>query len=117
MSLYRKKTGNHGELEAINYLKGRGFSILQKNYHTRLGEIDIVAKKDKTIYFIEVKTRANDLKGKPYEAINFYKINHLKRASNMFLLQNNYKNYKLKMGLISILLDRGEIKFWDDLEV
>ncbi|OGK52535.1 hypothetical protein A2970_01120 [Candidatus Roizmanbacteria bacterium RIFCSPLOWO2_01_FULL_44_13] len=117
MSLYRKKTGNQGELDATVYLKGQGFSIIQKNYRTRFGEIDIVAEKNKTLYFIEVKTRSNDSKGKPYESINFYKLTHLKRASDMFLLQNNYKNYKLKLALISILRDRGEISFFDDLEI
>lgn len=117
MSLYRKKTGKEGEQKAVDYLKRQGFSIVQRNFRTRAGEIDVVAEKEKTLYFIEVKTRANDGKGQPYEAVNFYKLNHLKRASNMFLLQNSYKNYKLKLALISILLDKDEIKFFDDLEI
>jgi len=107
--------GRCGESLARNYLINRGFTILQKNYRTRSGEIDIIAKKENTIYFIEVKTRYDDRKGKPYEAIDKRKIFHLQRAANFFLLKNRFQDCKLKIGVVSILLDRKEIKFYDDL--
>lgn len=52
-----KKIGNWGEDQACNFLQKRGYNIEDRNFHTRAGEIDIVAKSDDTISFIEVKTR------------------------------------------------------------
>ncbi len=106
MGLYRKNLGKMGEELAEEYLKDKGFAILQKNYSTSLGEIDIIAKKDNKICFIEVKTRTNEDKGKPYEAVNKRKINHLKSATTLYLLKNSYKECKLSLDTISIVLNK-----------
>lgn len=117
MSQYPKNLGKIGEEKASLYLKNNGFFILKKNFRGYGGEVDIIAKKNKTIYFVEVKTRSNLNKGYPYEAVNKYKINHLKKAANFFILKSSYKEYKLKMAVISIILknNQEEIKFYDDL--
>ena len=117
MTLYRKSLGQIGEQKAHFFLKNNGFSILKKNFRALGGEVDIVAKKGHTIYFIEVKTRTNLKKGQPWEAVDKRKVHHIKRAANFFLLKYDYKDYKLKIGLISILLvgDKEEIKFFIDL--
>ncbi len=111
MSVYFKKIGLLGEQKALDYLKKNQFLILKKNFRNRFGEIDIIAKKEKTIYFIEVKTRSNINKGYPYQAVNQKKIDQIKYMANFFLLKNKYKNYKLKIGVISIVLNQ-EIKFY-----
>jgi len=117
MSLYQKNLGKLGEQKGLLFLKNQGFSIVKKNFHTPLGEIDIIAKKDKTLYFIEVKTRSNLKKGYPYEAVNKIKLSHLKKAAQYFLLKFPFKDYKMKIGVISILLenDNEVINFYDDL--
>lgn len=61
-----KDIGDWGESIAGDFLKRQGFNIVERNYHTTVGEIDIIAKKGDDFYFIEVKTReagemANDL--------------------------------------------------------
>lgn len=106
MALYKKRLGKKGEDIATEYLKDNGFTILQKNFATSLGEIDIIAKKDNKICFIEVKTRSNEDKGKPYEAVNKRKINHLKSASTLYLLKNSHKECKLSLDTISIVLNK-----------
>lgn len=106
MSLYKKKLGKTGEDIATEYLKDNGFTILQKNFATSLGEIDIIAKKDNKVCFIEVKTRSNEDKGKPYEAVNKRKISHLKSASTLYLLKNSHKECKLSLDTISIVLNK-----------
>lgn len=58
----RKRLGNNGELIASVYLEKRGFKIIVTNYYSQYGEIDIIAKKNQQLHFIEVKTRKN-LKG------------------------------------------------------
>ncbi len=118
MTFYQKNLGKSGEQKAFFYLKNNGFAILKTNFRSRGGEIDLIAKKDKTIYFIEVKTRSSLNKGYPYEAVNKTKILHLKRAANYFLLKSNYKDYKLKLGIISLVIENGseKLKFYEDTE-
>src|SRR3989339_1735563 len=118
MSLYQKNLGKTGEDLALDYLKSHGYFVLEKNFTSKFGEIDIIAKKEHSLYFIEVKTRSNTNFGEPYEAVNKRKIYHIKKAAQYYLLKNNYNDYKLKVGVFSILIegDKTEIKFWDDIE-
>src|SRR3989338_2825499 len=97
--------GKIGEAIALNFLINRGYSLLQKNYQTRWGEIDIIVERNHKISFIEVKTRTNVSHGKPYESVNAAKIFKLIRPIKYFLLQNNYRKYKLSLDVISIELN------------
>lgn len=96
--------GKAGEEYAKNYLVSLGFVIKEQNYRTKLGEMDIIAEKDKKIYFCEVKTRIGDLHGKPYEAVTYRKLQHIQRVAQAYLLQNKIKNSKLSIQVISIEL-------------
>jgi len=111
-----KNFGKLGEIKASNFLIKKGYSIISKNYSTRYGEIDIIAQKNRCIYFIEVKTRSNDSHGMPYEAVNYTKINHMKKAADYFLLKNQYKDFKLKLSVISIIIANNEITKLDFFE-
>ena len=117
MNLHPINIGKLGEKEALRYLKNKDYSIVAKNFKSKYGEIDIIAKKDHCLYFIEVKSRTNIRKGMPYEAVNFMKIKHIERTAKYYLLKNDYKDYKLKIGVISILLinEKVEIQFWDNI--
>ncbi len=53
----RQKFGEQGESLAVWYLKKNGYKILEQNYRTKLGEIDIIAKEKKTLVFVEVKIK------------------------------------------------------------
>ena len=65
---YRKKLGDWGEQIASNYLETQGYEILARNYHTHHGELDLIATKNKSLCFIEVKTRSNHAYGFGEEA-------------------------------------------------
>ena len=69
--------GKYGEQLAADFLANRGFSILHKNWRHGHREIDIIAVKDKTLHFIEVKTRRNTNFGYPEEGVNRKKIIYL----------------------------------------
>jgi len=99
-----QSVGKIGETLAEKYLIKQGYKILEKNFRSRYGEIDLVVTKGSSIKFVEVKTRIGTSKGMPYEAVNFYKIKHLERACQYFLLKKNLKNYKLSLDVISIVL-------------
>jgi putative endonuclease len=118
MSLYQKNLGKTGEDLALDYLKSHGFFVLDKNFTSKFGEVDIIAKKNLSLYFIEVKTRSNLNYGEPFEAVNKRKIYHIKKASQYYLLKNNYNDYKLKVAVFSILIEgeKIKIKFWDNID-
>ena len=79
-----------GEDFAAEYLMGKGYEIIERNFSTRLGEIDIVAKDGKYIAFIEVKSRAEDCLYAPREAVTRSKQQKICKAAML---------YKLKKGL------------------
>lgn len=65
-----KNIGLFGENEAVSFLKQKGLILLDRNYHSKYGEIDIIAKDDKYIIFCEVKTRKDGVFSKPAEAVD-----------------------------------------------
>lgn len=74
--------GQTGEKKAQNYLKRRGFKIVTTNFHSRFGEIDIVATDDEVLHFIEVKTSKNY---DPFERITPSKYQKLLKTIDFYL--------------------------------
>lgn len=74
------QTGALGEKLAVDYLKKQHYRIIERNFKKGYGEIDIVAVDDKTLVFVEVKTRTSGKFGVPLEAINKWKLNTLTRT-------------------------------------
>ncbi len=77
--------GKLGERHAARYLRKQGFVILTRNYRTPLGEIDIIAKEQDILAFVEVKTRSNGAYGLPQEAVDDRKQRQLIRVARLFL--------------------------------
>ncbi|MBE6573304.1 MAG: YraN family protein [Ruminococcaceae bacterium] len=89
-----KEIGDYGERLAIGYLRRRFYRILERNYSSKHGEIDIIAKKKKRIVFIEVKTRRDcpeSIKryGRAAAAVNYEKRQHIRYAVKDYLRRNN----------------------------
>ena len=85
---YKKEKGSWGEDRAAAYLRKQGYEILERNYRGKTGEIDIIAEKDGTLHFIEVKTRTSEDLGEPLEAIDRRKLGHILRTAELYLHQN-----------------------------
>lgn len=102
------ETGRKGEEEAVKFLKKKKYRIITRNFKTKFGEIDIIAKKKKEIIFIEVKTRTTTNFGYPEEAVNTRKLNHIKKVASYYILKNNIKN-PVRFEVLSILIE-GEKK-------
>lgn len=79
--------GRTGEEESARYLTGQGYSILERRFRLFRGEIDIIALKDDTIVFVEVKTRARTDFGWPDESVTRTKRNQVRRIARGYLLQ------------------------------
>lgn len=83
--LNNKKVGNWGEEAASKYLIGLGYEILERNYFTPYGEIDIISLKNDQLFFIEVKTRTKKVYGNPETSITFQKREHMINSALFFI--------------------------------
>lgn len=86
----------------ITYLENLNYEIIDKNFFTRYGEIDIIAKENEEYIFIEVKTRTSDKFGKPSEAVNTNKILHIENASKVYIYKNRLENKAIRFDVIEV---------------
>lgn len=105
-----KKMGYEGEKIAQQYLEKKGYEILENNFCIRGGEIDIVAKKDEEIIFIEVKMRTNKNFGEIVEQISKNKQDKLIRSAEFFLNEYDYLEYPWRIDVITILKNNDELQ-------
>jgi len=113
MALHRNASelGTRGEEFTAQYLKIRGFTILDRNWRIKEGEIDIVAlSPEKEIVFIEVKTRSSIDFGDPLEAISPEKLHRLQRLALAWLATHQRLGHLYRIDVSGILLGRsGEL--------
>ena len=81
--------GQTAENIAVEYLAENKVQIIDRNYRTRFGEIDIIAKDKKELIFIEVKAKSTSRFGKPYEMVTERNSFHFKSYHNIGLLYHN----------------------------
>lgn len=106
-----KPLGQRGETFACRYLRRQGYTIVARQDRTRLGEIDIVAVQQKTIVFIEVKTRSAEEKGTPTEAVNAEKQQRLTRAALAYMRRHDLLgNCAARFDVIAIVWPEGKAK-------
>lgn len=89
MKALNYQTGKLGENLAREYLIHKGYRILQNNFHTRFGEIDLIATKDKKLIFIEVKSKIGDQFGTPEDMIGKNKLARVQNMAEVFLKNNS----------------------------
>lgn len=80
-----KRTGSRGEALAARFLEKKGYTLLEWNYHSRYGEIDMIAADGQYILFVEVKTRGQNSLGRPAEAVDQRKQKKLMRTAVDYL--------------------------------
>lgn len=89
MKLSRKEIGAWGEQQAAAYLEKSGYQILEQNYRTPYGEVDIITRKGGCLVFVEVKTRTSVRFGFPEEAVGEEKLAHLLDSAAHYLIETD----------------------------
>ncbi|HOJ63622.1 MAG TPA: YraN family protein [Spirochaetota bacterium] len=107
----KNKTGKLGEKIAKNYLEKNGIKIIEENYFTKFGEIDLIGIENKTIIFIEVKLRFSNSFGAPYEAVDLKKWEKLQNAASLYLTEHNINDMECRFDVISLLYLNDTKKF------
>lgn len=102
MKAFNRATGIIGESYATKALEKKGYSILEKNFSNKFGEIDIIAKDLDTLVFVEVKTKIGDDFGLPEEMVGKGK---LQRIRNMATMYTKGEQVVCRIDVIAIVLD------------
>jgi len=97
---FNRKVGYEGEEIAAKYLIDKGYKILEKNYYTRFGEIDLIASKNDGLTFVEVKLKYGDDFGTPEEMIGAPKLFQVQRMAEFYLMDKpdmarKYDSYQI----------------------
>ena len=108
MKTSNKSTGDFGEARAVAYLRRRGYIIIERNYRAGHHEIDIIARRWKTIFFVEVKTRTYrpeelETAPPPGNAVRKDKKLFTRQAAKQYLYEH-YTTHKPRMDVIEIWL-------------
>jgi putative endonuclease len=104
----RQAFGEQGESLAVWYLKKSGYKILEQNYRTKLGEIDIIAKEKKTLVFVEVKSRRSIRFGNPKWAITPKKQRTISMVALSYLKATKQSHAKARFDVIAITSNHDE---------
>lgn len=98
-----RKTGSRYEDMAAAFLEQQGFEILERNYHDRGGEIDLVARDGAYLVFVEVKYRKNTRNGYPEEAVGPLKQRHIRHTAQYYLYRHALDEIPCRFDVVSIL--------------
>lgn len=101
-----QSTGHRGELIAAQYLAAKGFAIVQYNYRSQFGEIDLVVRSDEYLVFVEVKLRKSERFGTPAEMVNKTKQRRLRATAGLYL-QQNATELQPRFDVVEIIAPRG----------
>ena len=98
----RAAIGSEGERAAAEFLEARGYRILERNYRTKLGELDLVAEEGDTLVFIEVKVRLNDRFGGPAAAITSAKQSRIARLAQQYVVSRRLSGRPCRFDVVLI---------------
>ena len=101
-NFYKKLLGRAGEVKACEFLKKKGYKILEKNYKTCCGEIDLIAQDGESVVFIEVKTRVNDDFGAPSEAVTLKKQEKYYKIATYYLQRAKKTDSECRFDVVEI---------------
>jgi conserved hypothetical protein TIGR00252 len=99
---HTRSKGAQGELLAIKFLKKKGYTILQRNYRRRNGEIDVICYDRGTIVFVEVKTRHSDTYGPPELSVTEAKRRQIVKVASHYVANKKIEGIDLRFDVVSI---------------
>jgi putative endonuclease len=105
---HRRSIGLRGEDIAADYLKRKGYSVLNRNFRTPYGEIDLVSEQGSSIVFTEVKTRASKSLGPPEISITRRKADHMRSAAEFYIQEYGEQYDEWRIDVISVQIQTNE---------
>lgn len=108
MSAERSRTGQLGEELAVAYLQKHGYTIVDRNYRKKFGEIDIIAREGPALVFIEVKTRRSGTFGSPAQAVTPRKQLQICRVAEDYLARHGLFDTAARFDVVTVVLTANQ---------
>lgn len=105
-----EETGRRMEEAAAEYLKRKGFRILERRYRSRYGEIDLIAEDGPVLVFVEVKYRSSLAQGRPVQYVNAAKQRKICTTALQYLRQSRRIDAACRFDIIELWLEQGKMK-------
>ena len=102
-----KRKGDRGEDVALRYLRSLGYVLIQRNFRTRYGEIDLIMWDGGTLVFVEVKLRGSRDYGEPLEAVTERKQRAVREMAEQYLAHHEPDFEEARFDVVGISVDRG----------
>lgn len=103
-------TGQRGERQAETFLKKAGLKIIARNVRVGRDELDLIVRDGDTLIFVEVKTRASEVFGRPASAVNAAKRRKLSRAAIRFLKKRKLRPPTIRFDIVEVIGDEPQIR-------
>ena len=107
MTKNKTEAGRLGEVLAAEYLEKQGYTIVERNYKNRIGEIDIIAYDRDVLCFVEVKTRFDDEYGSPFEAVTLSKQIKISKTARWYLAHKSFDDQEARFDVVGIWIKEG----------
>ena len=98
-----ENVGHTGEAIAAKYYRQRGWLLLEHNYRTRMGEIDLILYKENTLVFAEVKTRTGAMLDRPAAAVDAHKQKRLILTAQRYLQSSPYQDSVIRFDVVEVV--------------
>ena len=111
----KAETGKKGEAFAAEYYRKLGYTVTKMNYHSRYGEIDIIAENDFQVVFCEVKTRNSHSFGRPGDAVNYRKQEKLTLTAFRYIQETDTEKF-MRFDVFEVWQNEGRIYKFNCIE-
>ncbi len=109
-SMHKVKTGRKGEDAAARYLEKQGFRIIDRNFKTREGEIDIIAWDEDVLVFIEVKTSNGDQFGEPETWVDERKQQRICATSEDYMYRKEIEDTSCRYDVVAVMYKQNQMR-------
>ncbi len=104
---HKRAKGKFGEEEAVRWLLGQGYEIVERNVVNKGGEIDIVAREGETLCFVEIKARSNKAFGPAIAAVDARKQRRISRAAALYIAVKRLHNAPCRFDVLGLDREGG----------
>ena len=105
----RRRVGTNYENLAAKYLQTLGYQIIEQNYYSRYGEIDLIAIHQGYLVFVEVKYRTDEKKGNPLEAVTLSKQKAISKSAVCYMREHRMESCAVRFDVVGILGEKIKV--------